>query len=41
MKEKIDLIVILLNDKIYLDLILNDLEVLRVEYLGKNGILIF
>nr|WIF88727.1 hypothetical protein QOL21_01475 [Acholeplasma laidlawii] len=39
MKEKIDSIVTSLNDKIHPDLTLNDLEALRVEYLGKNGIL--
>lgn len=36
MKEKIDSIVKSLNDKIHPDLTLNDLEALRVEYLGKK-----
>ncbi|MFA7417178.1 MAG: phenylalanine--tRNA ligase subunit alpha, partial [Acholeplasma sp.] len=39
MKEKIDLIVKSLGDKLSNALSLNDLEALRVEYLGKSGIL--
>lgn len=39
MKEQIDLIVKSLEDKMHDALTLNDLESLRVAYLGKNGLL--
>ena len=39
MKEQIDLIVKSLEDKMHDGLSLNDLESLRVAYLGKNGLL--